>query len=129
MLSGLQVDANPMLDNPAEHKILEIIYEDEAIIVVNKPSELLSVPGINIQDSVQSRIQALYPDITSPLIIHRLDMSTSGIMVLAKTKDSHQFIQEQFINHTVQKRYTALLDGRIEINAGLIELPLRVDLD
>lgn len=129
MLIGLSVDPNPMLENPAEDKELPIIYEDEAIIVVNKPAEFLSVPGINVQDSVQTRILAKYPEIDSPLIIHRLDMSTSGILVLAKTKAAHQYIQDQFIKHTVQKRYTALLNGEIDTASGIVDLPLRVDLD
>lgn len=129
MLQGLAVDPNPMLINPAENKELEIIHEDDAIIVVNKPAEFLSVPGINVQDSVQNRIIASHPEITGPVIIHRLDMSTSGILVLAKHKEAHQFIQDQFIQHTVEKRYTALLDGIIENIEGLIDLPLRVDLE
>ncbi len=129
MLKGLTVDPNPMLQNPAADKELEFIYEDDDIIVVNKPAEFLSVPGINIQDSVQQRIERLYPDIKSPIIIHRLDMSTSGILVLAKNKEAHQIIQDQFIQHTVNKRYTALLEGVIEESEGLIDLPLRVDLD
>lgn len=129
MLIGLEVDPNPLLENPALHKKLEILFEDDYIIVVNKPAEFLSVPGIHVQDSVQSRIQTMYPHIDSPLIIHRLDMSTSGILVLAKTKDAHQFIQEQFINHTIIKRYSALLDGIVNNLEGIIDLPLRVDLD
>lgn len=129
MLIGLAVDPNPMLENPAEDKEIEFIYEDEDIIVVNKPAEFLSVPGINVQDSVQTRIEKLYPDIKSPIIIHRLDMSTSGIMVLAKNKEAHQMIQDQFIRHSIQKRYTALLEGIIETPHGIIDLPLRVDLD
>ncbi|WP_140939453.1 RluA family pseudouridine synthase [Sphingobacterium lumbrici] len=129
MLQGLAVDDNPMLQNPAMGKELEIIFEDEHLIVINKPTEFLSVPGIHIQDSVQQRILARYPKITGPLIIHRLDMSTSGILVLAKHKHAHQFIQDQFIRHTVRKRYTALLDGLITQTAGIIDLPLRVDLD
>ena len=89
----------------------EIVYEDAVIIVVNKPAEFLSVPGKNISDSVYTRVKAMYPEAQGPLIVHRLDMSTSGLMVLAKTKSAHQFIQQQFINKTVQKRYTALLNG------------------
>lgn len=129
MLQGLEVDDNPMLSNPAEGKDLEIIYDDQDIIVVNKPAEFLSVPGINVKDSVQNRIITMYPDITGPIIIHRLDMSTSGILVLAKNKKAHQYIQDQFIQHTVKKRYTALLDGIIENTEGLVDLPLRVDLE
>ncbi|MCA5004646.1 RluA family pseudouridine synthase [Sphingobacterium bovistauri] len=129
MLQGLVVDPNPMLENPSADVDIEIIYEDQDIIVVNKPAEFLSVPGINVQDSVQTRILARSPEITGPVIIHRLDMSTSGILVIAKNKEAHQFIQDQFIQHTIQKRYTALLDGIITKNEGLIDLPLRVDLE
>lgn len=129
MLQGLEVDPNPMLENPAAEVDIEVIYEDEDIIVVNKPAEFLSVPGINVQDSVQTRILARNPEITGPVIIHRLDMSTSGILVIAKNKDAHQFIQDQFIRHTVEKRYTALLDGIINSQDGIIDLPLRVDLE
>ena len=129
MLQGLAVDPNPMLQNPNPDVDIEIIYEDQDIIVVNKPAEFLSVPGINVQDSVQTRILTKRPEITGPLIIHRLDMSTSGIIVLAKNKQAHQFIQDQFIRHTVQKRYTALLDGALTEKEGLIDLPLRVDLE
>ncbi|MGN0003046.1 MAG: pseudouridine synthase [Sphingobacterium composti] len=129
MLQGLEVDDNPMLENPAENLDIEVIYEDYAIIVVNKPAEFLSVPGIKVQDSVQTRILARNPEITGPVIIHRLDMSTSGILVIAKNKDAHKFIQDQFIRHTIQKRYTALLDGVIAQQEGIIDLPLRVDLE
>lgn len=129
MLQGLEVDDNPMLQHPDSDLDIDIIYEDESIIVVNKPAEFLSVPGINVKDSVQIRILERFPEITGPLIIHRLDMSTSGILVLAKNKESHQFIQDQFIKHTVKKRYTAILDGVIEQQEGFIDLPLRVDLD
>ncbi|MEI5985166.1 MULTISPECIES: RluA family pseudouridine synthase [Sphingobacterium] len=129
MLQGLEVDDNPMLQHPDSDLDIDIIYEDESIIVVNKPAEFLSVPGINVKDSVQTRILERFPEITGPLIIHRLDMSTSGILVLAKNKESHQFIQDQFIKHTVKKRYTAILDGVIDQQEGLIDLPLRVDLD
>ena len=129
MLKGLPVDPNPLLENPARNKELEIIYEDNAIVVINKPEEFLSVPGIHIQDSVYHRIVHRYPEITGPVIIHRLDMSTSGIIILAKNKRAHQFIQDQFIRHTIVKRYTALLEGIVKQQEGLIDLPLRVDLD
>ncbi|MGH2623661.1 MAG: pseudouridine synthase, partial [Sphingobacterium sp.] len=129
MLSGLLVDDNPLLVSTSENLDIEIIYEDQHIIVINKPAELLSVPGVHIQDSVQTRILEMYPEISGPLIIHRLDMSTSGLMVLAKNKFAHQFIQNQFIKHAVTKRYTAILDGTIPQKEGKIDLPLRVDLD
>lgn len=129
MLKGLTVDDNPMLINPADGKSLPIVFEDEHIIVVNKPSSFLSVPGKTISDSVYTRIKQQYPTATGPLIIHRLDMSTSGILLLAKTKEAHKYIQYQFIHRTIEKTYIALLNGELEQNAGIIDLPLRTDLD
>lgn len=129
MLKGIELDENPMLSNPAEGKELEIIHEDEAIIIVNKPPEFLSVPGKNIKDSVYQRIGTMFPDASGPLIVHRLDMSTSGLMVLAKTKSAHKNLQRQFLKHQVEKRYLALLDGILNENKGFIDLPLRLDLD
>jgi len=129
MLQGLQVDENPFLQNPAKDKELEIVYDDPYLVVVNKPAEFLSVPGINISDSVYERIKNRYQQATGPLIVHRLDMSTSGLMVLAKNKDTHEHLQKQFIKRKVKKSYIALLDGLIEQDLGKIELPLRVDLD
>ena len=129
MLDGLLVDDNPLLLNPAAGKQLDIIYQDEVIVVINKPAEFLSVPGKNISDSVYSRIKQAYPQATGPLIVHRLDMSTSGLMVLALTKSANKILQQQFINRTVKKRYIALLDGVLAEKEGEINLPLRVDLD
>ena len=129
MLQGLKVEENPMLQNPAAGRTLPILYEDESILVVNKPSEFLSVPGKNIDDSVYSRIKAIRPEANGPLIVHRLDMSTSGIMVLAKNKYAHDYLQRQFIKRQVEKRYQALLQGEILSDSGRISLPLRVDLD
>jgi tRNA pseudouridine32 synthase/23S rRNA pseudouridine746 synthase len=129
MLSGINMDTNPMLQNPAIGKELEYLYEDEDLVVVNKPEEFLSVPGIHIQDSVFTRIKQKVKGITGPIIVHRLDMSTSGLLVVAKNKNAHKELQSQFINKTIEKRYTALLDGIIEKDKGIINLPLRVDLD
>ncbi|CAM1333199.1 RluA family pseudouridine synthase [Tenacibaculum aestuariivivum] len=129
MLAGIEMDINPLLQNPAIGKELEIIFEDEEIIVIHKPNEFLSVPGIHIQDSVYSRIKQQVKNISGPIIVHRLDMATSGLLILAKNKAAHKFLQSQFINKTVKKRYTALLDGIVTENNGFINLPLRVDLD
>ena len=129
MLSGIEMDENPMLTNPALGKELPIVYEDEYLAIFNKPSEFLSVPGKNISDSVYERAKTLYPDAKGPLIVHRLDMSTSGLMLIAKTKEVHQHLQSQFLKRTVKKRYVALLDGIVKIPSGEINLPLSVDLD
>lgn len=126
MLDGIQIEENPLLINLAKEKQLKIVYEDEELVVVNKPTELLSVPGIEIQDSVYTRLQDMLKGV-EPLIIHRLDMSTSGLLVVAKTKETHKHIQRQFLKKTVNKRYTALLSGTIEKDEGVIELPLRLD--
>jgi len=129
MLNGIKMDDNLLLENLAEKQELEIIYEDDVLIVVNKPTEFLSVPGKEINDSVYTRIKEKYPDATGPLIVHRLDMSTSGILLLTKTKEANKILQSQFINRTIKKRYIALLDGNLVENSGTIQLPLRVDLD
>jgi tRNA pseudouridine32 synthase/23S rRNA pseudouridine746 synthase len=129
MLDGIKMDANLLLENLSEKQELKIIYEDDVLIIVDKPTEFLSVPGKEIKDSVYTRIKEKYPNATGPLIVHRLDMSTSGILVLTKTKEANKILQSQFINRTIKKRYVALLDGNLAGTSGTIQLPLRVDLD
>ena len=129
MLEDMDLDENPLIKNLAENKEVKIIYEDTEMLVINKPTELLSVPGKTVKDSVFNRLKEMYPESAAYLIVHRLDMSTSGIMLLAKTKKANQFLQKQFIDKTIKKRYVALLDGIIRKNEGEINLPLRVDLD
>ena len=137
MLDGMAIDDNPLLVNPAEGKALEILYQDDDIVVVNKPSEFLSVPGKNIEDSVYLRIKQQFPKATGTYIVHRLDMSTSGVMVLALTKRAQKNIQQQFVNRTIKKRYVAILEGKVEgdigkildDNRGEVNLPLRGDLE
>lgn len=129
MLSQTVLDDNPFLINPAAGKELTIIFEDNDIIVVNKPAEFLSVPGKTITDSVLTRLQKLYPQATGPILLHRLDMSTSGILIAAKHEQAHTYIQRQFIQRKVKKKYVALLDGVLKDTRGRIDLPLRVDLD
>lgn len=129
MLKGLKVDDNPMLVNPAFGKTLPIVFEDDYIVIVNKPAEFLSVPGISINDSVQTRLKEMYPNATGPLLVHRLDMSTSGLLLAAKDERIHKHLQSQFIRRKVKKRYLALLEGEVNGENGIIDLPLRVDLD
>ena len=129
MLKGLDMEANPFQENPAEGKEIEIVYEDDILLVVNKPEEFLSVPGKMISDSVYQRIKEMYPNTTGPLIVHRLDMSTSGLLLIAKNEETYVKLQSQFIKRTIKKRYVALLDGVLTEKEGIIDLPLRVDLD
>jgi tRNA pseudouridine32 synthase/23S rRNA pseudouridine746 synthase len=129
MLEGIKMDENLLLKNLVEKEKLSIIFEDDDLIVVNKPPEFLSVPGKEINDSVYTRIKQQYPTATGPLIVHRLDMSTSGILVLTKTKEANKILQSQFIKRTVKKRYVALLDGHLKEKSGVIQLPLRLDIN
>ena len=129
MLQGIDVDPNPFLTNQALGKILETIYEDEYICVINKPTEFLSGPGKYVTDSVQERMKDKYPESTGPLIVHRLDMSTSGLLVSGKTKEIYTQLQLQFVKRTVKKRYIALLDGVVTNDEGYIDLPLQLDIN
>lgn len=129
MLQGMKLNENLLLTQNSHVEELDILYQDDDLVVINKPEEFLSVPGIEIKDSVYLRIKQQFPLATGPIIVHRLDMSTSGILVLALNKESHKILQQQFIKRKVEKRYIALLDGNITDNEGFINLPLRVDLD
>lgn len=134
MLDGIRLDESPLEQTPSFDKELEIVYEDDVLVVVNKPAEFLSVSGKYISDSVHARIRALYPNATGPLIVHRLDMSTSGLLVLTLTAETNKHVQRQFIERTVEKRYTALLEGVIaetdgKALSGEITLPIRGDME
>ncbi|WED22894.1 pseudouridine synthase [Vibrio sp. JC009] len=127
MLEGIEMDDNPLAVNLAEGKELEIIYQDDSIVVVNKPAELLSVPGKSVQDSAYLRVKQMFPEATGSLTIHRLDMSTSGLLVFALSHRAQKHLHKQFISRTVQKRYVALIDGVPENDSGEINLPMRGD--
>ncbi|MBD1573374.1 RNA pseudouridine synthase [Vibrio sp. S17_S38] len=129
MLHGIELDDNPLLKNHAQGKEIEIIYKDDAIVVVNKPAEFLSVPGVNVQDSVSYRLQKQFSDTEGLFVLHRLDMSTSGLLVFALTRRANKSLQKQFITRLVKKRYVALLEGKLDQTNGDINLPLRGDLD
>ena len=114
MLQGLEVDENPLLNPIHEEEELEIVFEDEWLLVINKPAGMLSVPGkAEDRDSVYHRLKKKYPEATGPMIVHRLDMATSGLLLVAKTKEVHRDLQAQFANRSIKKRYVAVLDGVI----------------
>ena len=127
MLIGLEVEPNPLEKIHQETGELEIVYEDEWLVVVNKPCGMLSAPGKLTSDSVYTRLREKYPDATGPLIVHRLDMATSGLLLAAKTKEIHQALQVMFTSRQVQKRYTALLEGIVEKDEGVIDQPICPD--
>lgn len=105
---------------------LEVLYQDENLIVLNKPAGLLSVPGraVDHKDSLQSRVQEVFG---SALVVHRLDMDTSGAIVMAFDKDTHRQLSKQFEVKTVAKEYVCLVDGLVTGEAGSVDLPLRCD--
>jgi len=111
---------------PPADEGLAVLYQDDALLVVDKPSGLLSVPGRGEkkQDCLLSRMHVEHDD---ALIVHRLDMETSGVMVLARNKEIHRKISVLFEQREVQKRYIAVVDGRIKDAAGIINLPLICD--
>lgn len=129
MMQGLEVEENPMEQFVSYEGDLEILYEDDYLLLVNKPHEFLSVPGKTITDSVYAKMKTYLPEAKGPLLVHRLDMSTSGILLVAKNEKTHKNLQKQFIDRSIKKRYVALLDGEIDIESGYIDLPLRVDFN
>lgn len=127
MLDGIPLEDNPLIHQYGQGKNVDIIYQDEDFLVVNKPTEFLSVPGKALSDSVYQRIKLQFPEATGPLIVHRLDMSTSGLMVLALNSQANKNLQKQFIHREVKKQYVALVEGLPLLNEGEIKLPLRGD--
>lgn len=128
MLDGVEVEDNPLLENLGADKHFDILYEDDSFVVVNKPSELLSVPGIHVQDSVYMRLKIMFKS-AEPYMVHRLDMATSGLLVVAKSKEIHKHLQKQFLKKTVVKKYVAMLSKSIANDKGEIDLPLRGDIE
>jgi len=144
MLKGIEVQPRRIAGHDFNDSgAPEVVYEDDELLVVNKPSGLLSVPGKETTDSVQTRLQHRYPTATGLLLVHRLDMSTSGLLLVAKNRSAHKALQRQFLQRTIEKRYVAVLSKRLPvlsahdaatggagtIEQGIIELPLWVDID
>ena len=123
MLQGLDVD--PHMDvTGAVHPEPAIIYEDEALVVLSKPAGMLSVPGKTGDDSVAAWAQRRWP---GAMLVHRLDMLTSGILLAAKTMEVYQELQQQFTDRTVKKKYLAVVEGSPAKEHGIIDLPLASD--
>lgn len=132
MLEGLPADAPPLFGSAAiDAAEPRTVYEDEHLLVVNKPSGLLTVPGrsASLQDCVVSRLRVRYPDATGPLIVHRLDLDTSGLVLVAKSLEVAKALQRLFSLREIDKHYIAWLDGDVAGDHGHITLPLRIDVD
>ncbi|MCI0569633.1 MAG: pseudouridine synthase [Myxococcaceae bacterium] len=131
MLEGLCVASPRTFAPPAvASEALTVVYEDAWLVVVDKPCGLLSVPGkdSSLTDSVLTRLRTRYPDATGPLLVHRLDLDTSGLLVAALDARTHAALQRQFILREVEKRYVAWVEGHIHAERGTIDFPIRVDL-
>lgn len=125
MLQGLEVEANPMQQEAERgNEKLNIVYEDQWLLIINKPAGMLSVPGKERHTSIYDLARKAYPEAEGPMIVHRLDMATSGLLIIAKDKKTHQHLQAQFKNRSIRKKYIALLDGIVPEDEGTIELPL-----
>ena len=125
MLQGLEVEANPIQQEAERgNEKLNIVYEDQWLLIINKPAGMLSVPGKERQTSIYDLAREAYPEAEGPMIVHRLDMATSGLLIIAKDKKTHQHLQAQFKNRSIRKKYIALLDGVVLEDEGTIELPL-----
>ena len=128
MLQGLDVEDN-MLGQPMADTSLDVVYDDQWLTVLNKPSGMLTVPGKLLEDSLLTRYQDAHPEAHGPMVVHRLDQETSGLVIFAKDKATHKALQQQFENHTIKKCYIALLEGIVPQDEGVIDLPLRPDVD
>jgi tRNA pseudouridine32 synthase / 23S rRNA pseudouridine746 synthase len=132
MLDGLPVDPPPLFGSEAI-ALSEpvVVYEDAQLLVVDKPSGLLTAPGrsASLQDSVVTRLRARYPEATGPLAVHRLDLDTSGLLLVAKDAVTASALQRLFSLRLIDKQYVAWLDGNVTGDQGRITLPLRVDVD
>jgi tRNA pseudouridine32 synthase/23S rRNA pseudouridine746 synthase len=123
MLQGLEVDPDPETSGFL-HQGIEVIYEDEAIAAVYKPSGMLSVPGKTDDYSVATWAKEQWAESMLP---HRLDLMTSGILLVAKTPEAYHHLQDQFAAHTIKKKYLAVVEGKVAQEHGVIDLPLSSD--
>ena len=127
MLQGLEVESNPL--QPAVHTQAEpqVVYEDPWLLVLDKPAGMLSVPGKEAAYSAWQWVREHYPQADGPLLVHRLDMDTSGLLLVAKSKEIHQLLQALFHHRRIRKTYLAVLDGTVTPDKGRIDLPLLPD--
>ena len=123
MLQGMEVDPNPEVER-LQHLEPQIVWEDDVMAVIDKPSGMLSMPGKIGDDSVSTWAQKRWP---GAMLVHRLDMLTSGILLVAKTPDAYHHLQKQFEERTIKKKYLAVVEGEPQHEHGIIDLPLSSD--
>jgi tRNA pseudouridine32 synthase/23S rRNA pseudouridine746 synthase len=125
------MDVNDQMHEQGRDSIpgLKVLFEDASVLLVDKPAGLLSQPGKVENDSVLTRVIRHREDLHGPVLVHRLDMDTSGILLLAKNRQAHRQLQQQFEHRLVRKRYRAVLDQPVDGLGGIVKLPLRLDID
>lgn len=128
MLKGLNVEPDPAEHYDKVHAPVRVVWEDEHLAVIEKPAGWVSIPGRSDQASVFDAAHRLWPDIEGSVIVHRLDMDTSGLMVIAKDAATHRAMSLQFEHREVSKRYIALLEGFVEAS-GTLDVPIAPDLE
>lgn len=129
MLSATAYEPAPLLNDDDRLADVQVLYQDKHLAVLNKPFDVLSVPGKVQSLSVQDYLPTLFPNAKRPMLAHRLDRPTSGILLVAMNHEVYVALQKQFMQRKINKRYEALLQGEIDQQSGFIDLPLRVDLD
>lgn len=129
MLQGLNVEPDPAEHYEQTLQPVRIVWEDDVLAVIYKPEGWCSIPGKSHQANLLDEAYRLWPGISGSVIVHRLDQDTSGLMVIAKNAQVHRALGQQFERREVQKRYVALLEGRIDAAHGTIDLPIGPDLE
>lgn len=124
MTEGMEAGQAPEAESPRPIDSLHILYEDEYLLAVEKPAGALSVPGKVAGDSVETWLHNRYPEVKGPMLVHRLDQSTSGILLAAKNAQIHKSLQQDFETRNIHKEYLAIIDGRLSSKCGIIDLPI-----
>ncbi len=124
MTEGIACEKPSEAEFPVPIPSLQVVYEDDQIIVVDKPAGALSVPGKMQADSIEQKLHELHPMVKGPMLVHRLDQSTSGLLLAAKDADTHKKLQQDFETRKIHKEYVAWVSGIVKSQCGTINLPI-----
>ncbi len=122
VLQGIEMEVGHVAPKRYEFDQLEILFEDQHLVAINKPSGLLSVEGRGDEESLERIVKSHYGE--SATMVHRLDQDTSGVILVAKSSAAYRHLQSQFVGREVKKRYLAIVEGQITDHSGVIELPI-----
>lgn len=124
MTDGIAAGQAPAAEKPRPVGSLNILFEDEYLLAVEKPAGVLSVPGKVAEESIETHLHELYPTVKGPMLVHRLDQATSGILLAAKNAQIHKLLQQDFETRAIHKEYLAWLEGNLSSLCGIIDLPI-----